>query len=145
MCIRDSISGIGAETVVQLFEAKLIRDSADLFNLTLNDLIGLERMAQKSAQNLIDGVAQSKKQPFSKVLFALGIRYVGETVAKKLAKQFKSMDALANASEESLIQTDEIGDRIAASLLSFFNNPYYIDFIKRLEAVSYTHLRAHET
>ena len=127
------ISGIGAETVVQLFEAKLIRDSADLFNLTLNDLIGLERMAQKSAQNLIDGVAQSKKQPFSKVLFALGIRYVGETVAKKLAKQFKSMDALANASEESLIQTDEIGDRIAASLLSFFNNPYYIDFIKRLE------------
>ena len=128
------ISGIGAETVVQLFQAKLIRDSADLFNLKLNDLIGLERMAQKSAQNLIDGVAQSKKQPFSKVLFALGIRYVGETVAKKLAKQFKSMDALANASEESLLKTDEIGDRIAASLISFFNNPDHIDFIKRLEA-----------
>lgn len=128
------ISGIGAETVVQLFEAGLIRDSADLYNLTLNDLIGLERMAQKSAQNLVDGVAQSKKQPFPKVLFALGIRYVGETVAKKLAKQFKSMDALANASEESLLQTEEIGDRIAASLQSFFKDPHHKEYIKRLEA-----------
>ena len=128
------ISGIGAETVVQLFEAGLIRDSADLYNLTLNDIIGLERMAQKSAQNLVDGVAQSKKQPFPKVLFALGIRYVGETVAKKLAKQFKSMDALANASEESLLQTEEIGDRIAASLQSFFKDPHHKEYIKRLEA-----------
>ena len=128
------ISGIGAETVVQLFEAGLIRNSADLYTLTTSDLIGLERMAEKSAQNLIAGVEASKQQPFPKVLFALGIRYVGETVAKKLAKKFKSLSVLANANLETLMETEEIGDRIAASLLAFFQNPEQRDLIARLAA-----------
>jgi len=127
------ISGIGAETVIQLFEARRIQDSADLYSLTVEDLIDLERMAEKSAQNLVEGVSQSKSQPFPKVLFALGIRYVGETVAKKLAKKFKTIDALASASWEDLIETDEIGERIATSLQSYFNDPKQQQLLHRLK------------
>ena len=127
------ISGIGAETVTQLFEAGLIQNSADLYILTVSDLIGLERMAEKSAQNLVEGVSQSKNQPFSKVLFALGIRYVGETVAKKLAKKFKNIEALALATWEELIETDEIGERIALSIQAFFRDPQQLQLVNRLE------------
>jgi len=127
------ITGIGAETVIQLFEAGLIQNSADLYMLRETDLIRLERMADKSAQNLVEGVLQSKNQPFPKVLFALGIRYVGETVAKKLAKKFKNIEALALATWEELIETDEIGERIAKSIQSFFNDPQQRQLVNRLK------------
>jgi len=93
----------------------------------------LERMAEKSADNLIKGIEASKQIPFERVLFGLGIRYVGETVARKLAKQFKTIDALAEASEETLVAVDEIGARIAQSVVSFFSEEANQDLIKRLK------------
>ncbi len=128
------IDGLGAETVELLFNEGLITNYADLYELSIEQIIPLERMAEKSAQNLIDGIEASKQVPFEKVLFALGIRYVGETVAKKLAKHFKTIDALMSASYESLIGVDEIGDRIAESVISFSNNPLNIELIDRLRA-----------
>lgn len=114
------IEGLGGETVALLVSEGLINNYADLYELKAEQLTPLERMAEKSAENLIQGVASSKNIPFERVLFALGIRYVGETVAKKLAKHFKSIDAIANASLEELISVDEIGERIAASVIDFF-------------------------
>lgn len=116
------IEGLGGETVALLVEAGLVTTYADLYTLTVEDIIPLERMAQKSADNLVAGVLASKEIPFERVLFALGIRYVGETVAKKLAKHFKSIDALMQATFEELIAVDEIGDRIAESVMAFFAN-----------------------
>ena len=98
----------------------VIQSYADLYDLTIEDLLPLERMAQKSAENLVAGVAHSKQISFERVLFAIGIRYVGETVAKKLAKHFKSIDALMTASFKELVEVDEIGDRIAQSVIDFF-------------------------
>jgi DNA ligase (NAD+) len=100
----------------------LVHNYADLYELTVEQVLPLERMAQKSAENLVKGVAHSKEVPFERVLFALGIRFVGETVAKKLAKHYKSIDALSQASLMDLILVDEIGDRIAQSVLDFFEN-----------------------
>ncbi len=117
------IEGLGGETVALLVNEGLIKNYADLYTLSVADILPLERMAQKSAENLVDGVLKSKEIVFERVLFALGIRFVGETVAKKLAKHFKSIDALMAASFEQLIAVDEIGDRIAESVLEFFKIP----------------------
>lgn len=116
------IEGLGGETVALLFNNGLVHNYADLYELTVEQVLPLERMAQKSAENLVKGVAHSKEVPFERVLFALGIRFVGETVAKKLAKHYKSIDALSQASLMDLILVDEIGDRIAQSVLDFFEN-----------------------
>lgn len=128
------IEGLGAETVELLFKEGLIANYADLYTLTRGQLLPLERMAEKSAENLIKGVAASVAIPFERVLFALGIRYVGETVARKLAKAYKNMDALMQASKEELTAVDEIGERIADSLVSFFANEKNREIIDRLKA-----------
>ena len=127
------IDGLGGETVDLLRKEGLIENYADLYDLQVAQVIPLERMAEKSAQNMIDGIKKSKEIPFEKVLFALGIRFVGETVAKKLAKHFKSIDNLMTANLEALISVDEIGDRIAASILEFSNDLGNIQLINRLK------------
>lgn len=116
------IEGLGGETVALLVREDLIEDYADLFTLRKEDVLPLERMAEKSAENLIKGVEASKDIPFERLLYGLGIRYVGETVAKKLVKAFKSIDVLASASLENLVAVDEIGERIAQSVVDFFND-----------------------
>ena len=128
------IEGLGGETVALLVENGLINNYADLYELTVEQLLPLERMAQKSAENLVMGVDASKQIPFERVLFGLGIRFVGETVAKKLAKHYKSIDAIATAPLESLIAVDEIGDRIAESVVSFFSSEENNKTIERLRA-----------
>ena len=128
------IDGLGGETVGLLVKAGLIKDYSDLYDLTVAQVIPLERMAEKSAENLVKGIEASKQIPFERVLFALGIRYVGETVAKKLAKHYKSIDALMFASMLDLITVDEIGERIAESVVDFFSsdeNRIIIDRLKR--------------
>jgi len=117
-----NIDGLGEETVVQLYEAGLIRNVADLYSLSYDSLVALERMADKSVENLLKGVQNSKNIPFERVLFALGIRYVGETVAKRLAQSFKTIEALKKATLEELLDVHEIGERIAQSVLEFFQN-----------------------
>ena len=116
------IEGLGGETVALLFNNGLVRSYADLYDLTVEQILPLERMAQKSAENLIKGVEDSKNIPFESVLFALGIRFVGETVAKKLAKHYKNIDALSQATLIDLILVEEIGERIAQSVIEFFSN-----------------------
>ncbi|WP_233897732.1 NAD-dependent DNA ligase LigA [Tenacibaculum piscium] len=127
------IDGLGGETVDLLRKEGLIQNYADLYDLKTEQIIPLERMAEKSAQNMIAGIEKSKEIPFEKVLFALGIRFVGETVAKKLAKHFKSIDKLMTADLETLISVDEIGDRIAQSIIDFSNNLENIQLINRLK------------
>lgn len=126
------IEGLGAETVDALVKAGWIKDAADLYDLHFDQVVNLERMADKSADNLIKGVAKSKENPFERVLFAIGIRYVGETVAKKLAKRFKSMENLAKATYDELVNTDEIGEVIAISVQNFFLDEGNRKFIERL-------------
>ena len=128
------IDGLGSETVSLLVKNGLIYNYADLYELTVSDILPLDRMAEKSAINLIVGVEASKKIPFERVLFALGIRYVGETVAKKLSKHYKSINGLANASEEELINVDEIGEVIAKSVVNFFSLFENNDIINRLKS-----------
>ncbi len=128
------IEGLGGETVALLYENGLVKDYSDLYELTVDQVIPLERMAQKSAENLVNGIEKSKEVPFERVLFALGIRYVGETVAKKLAKHYKSITALSQASLMDLILVDEIGDRIAQSVIEFFDNQENIKIIERLNS-----------
>jgi len=127
------IDGLGAETVELLFKEKLIYNYADLYDLREEQIIPLERMAEKSAKNMIAGITKSKEIPFEKVLFALGIRFVGETVAKKLARHYKSMDNIINAGFEDLVSVDEIGDRIAQSIVDFSNDPGNIQLLERLK------------
>ncbi|MEZ2414034.1 NAD-dependent DNA ligase LigA [Muriicola sp. E247] len=126
------IEGLGAETVELLFKEGLIENYADLYTLTKEQVIPLERMADKSAENLIQGIADSVNIPFERVLFALGIRYVGETVAKVLARAFKNIDALMNATPESLTQVNEIGERIAESVVSFFREEKNREIVEEL-------------
>ena len=128
------IEGLGGETVELLFKEGLIANYADLYVLTKEQIMPLERMAEKSAENLVNGVAASKTIPFERVLFGLGIRYVGETVAKKLAKAYKNIDALIAASEEELVAVDEIGGRIAESVVQFFGNLDNIGIVDRLKS-----------
>jgi DNA ligase (NAD+) len=129
------IDGLGGETVALLVKEGLINNYADLYALQKEDILPLERMAEKSAENLVNGIEASKKVPFERVLFGLGIRYVGETVAKKLAKHFKSIDQLAEASFEELVKVDEIGDRIAQSVVAFFEEVKNRQTIERLKEV----------
>ncbi|TXG39376.1 NAD-dependent DNA ligase LigA [Seonamhaeicola maritimus] len=127
------IEGLGGETVALLVNAGLINNYSDLYELTKEQVIPLDRMAEKSADNLIEGIAQSVNIPFERVLYALGIRYVGETVAKKLAKHFKSIDAIINASEEELVNVDEIGIKIAESVVEFFGSEENNNIVDRLK------------
>lgn len=115
-----NIDGMGPETVDQLWEAGLLNDVGSLFALTAEQLLPLERMAERSVEKLLQGIEDCKERPFERVLFALGIRYVGETVAKKLARHFGSIDALRSADHEALVAVEEIGDRIAESVLEWF-------------------------
>jgi DNA ligase (NAD+) len=127
------IEGLGGETVVLLYQEGLIRRIDDLYRLNKDQLLPLERMAEKSVTNLIEGIEKSKEKPFDKVLFGLGIRFVGETVAKKLAKRFGSIDVLKKASLEELIQTEDIGERIAKSLVAYFSDPKNQDLLYQLQ------------
>jgi DNA ligase (NAD+) len=127
------IEGLGGETVALLYNNNLVKDYSDLYELTVEQVIPLERMAQKSAENLVSGIEKSKEIPFERVLFALGIRYVGETVAKKLAKHYKTIDALSKATIMDMILVDEIGERIAQSVVEFFENESNRLIIERLK------------
>lgn len=123
---------IGPETINLLYEQGLIRDAADLYLLRFEDLVSLERWAETSANNLLESIERSKSIPYERVLYALGIRFVGETVAQKLAQAFPDIDQLANATIEQLVMVDEIGERIAQSVTAYFANPLYSDFVRRL-------------
>ena len=126
------IEGLGGETVALLVNKGLINNYSDLYELTKEQVMPLERMAEKSAENLILGVSDSKKIPFERVLFAIGIRFVGETVAKKLAKHYKTIDAIAKASVDDLVNVDEIGIKIAESVIAFFRSQENCQIIDRL-------------
>ena len=128
-----NIDGLGVETVELLYKEGLIENYADLYDLKIEQIIPLERMAQKSAENLITGIAASRSIPFEKVLFALGIRFVGETVAKIIVRKFKNIDHIIAATFEELVAVDEIGERIAASIIDFFNNEYNLSLVSRLK------------
>lgn len=126
--------GLAEATIDQLYKAALINQSSDLYRLKYDDLEGLDRFAEKSAENLIESIRSSVNVPFERVLFALGIRYVGETVAKKLARHFKTIEAIAEASTEELMNVDEIGERIAQSVSEYFKDPENIAIIDQLKA-----------
>jgi DNA ligase (NAD+) len=127
------IEGLGGETVALLYNNGLVKDYADLYELSIADILPLERMAQKSAENLVNGIEKSKEVPFERVLYAIGIRYVGETVAKKLVKHYKNIDNLQNAGLMDLVLVDEIGERIAKSVIEFFENQENRLIIERLK------------
>ena len=129
-----NIEGLGSETVDVLFENGLVKSIADLYDLTYDQLIALDRMADKSVRNLLDGVETSKSIPFERVLFALGIRFVGETVAKKLAKHFKSLEFIQQATFDELTNVDEIGDKIAIAVQQYFLSDQHLQLITRLKA-----------
>lgn len=127
-----NIEGLGPETVDQFYQEGLIRDVADLYTLNAADICRLDRMGEKSADNIIQGIERSKEVPYERVLFALGIRFVGETVAKKIAKAFRSIDQLASATLDDLIHVDEIGEKIAQSIRLYFANEKNQELIARL-------------
>ncbi|HAQ71248.1 MAG TPA: DNA ligase (NAD(+)) LigA [Flavobacteriales bacterium] len=128
------IEGLGSETIDQLYDAGMLKSIGDLYDLTSEQLLPLERMAEKSVENMLTGIQESKLVPFERVLFALGIRYVGETVAKKLARYFKSLDKLMEADVETLVAVDEIGERIAESVVEYFQNEEHQLLIDRLKS-----------
>jgi len=127
-----NIDGLGEETIHVLFENKLISNCADLYTLSRENLLLLDRMAEKSVDNLLFSIEQSKTIRFDRVLFGLGIRFVGETVAKKLAKHFKSMEKISIATFDELIEVDEIGEKIAISVQQYFQDPSNLLLIDRL-------------
>jgi DNA ligase (NAD+) len=127
------IEGLGESVVDQLVSAGLIKTYADLYELNKDQIIQLERMASKSAQNLINAIEESKEQPFERVIYALGIRFVGKTVAKDLAKAFKTMNGLRSQTKEDLEAVDSIGPRIAESVVSFFQNEKNQQIVNKLE------------
>lgn len=128
-----NIDGLGPETVDMFYRLGLIQNTADLYKLTTKDIKGLDRMGEKSAENIINGIAQSKEIPFERVIFALGIRFVGETVAKKIAKAFKNIEELEDADLETLVSIDEIGEKIAQSILNYFANESNRELVNRLK------------
>jgi DNA ligase (NAD+) len=152
------IDSMGEETIDLLWEKGLIKNVADFYTLKYEDMLGLMkisideeagtkknvRLLDKSVTNILAGVEASKNTPFERVLFGLGIRFVGETVAKKLAKYFKTVDAIAAASFEELIAVDEIGDRIAESIIQWFANPQHLEIIENLKAAG-LHLSVDES
>jgi DNA ligase (NAD+) len=127
------IDGLGGETVTLLVNEGLINNYSDLYELSKEQIVPLERMADKSAENLINGIEASKQIPFERVLYAIGIRYVGETVAKKLARHYKNIDNIADAEIEELKAVDEIGEKIAESVKLFFDNEANRSILKRLK------------
>jgi len=127
-----NIDGLGSETIDQFYQEGMIHNIADLYTLKAPDIACLERMGKKSAVNIMEGIRASKEVPFERVLFALGIRFVGETTAKTLAKAFRSIDALASASLDDLVQVDEIGTRIAQSIVQYFSDVRNREIIERL-------------
>ena len=127
------IDGLGSETIDLLYTKNLVKNPADLYDLTFEQLINLDRMAEKSAKNLILGIENSKKSTFERILFGLGIRFVGETVAKKLAKQFITIDNIQHAELNELIETEEIGEKIAVSVQAYFKDENNLKLIKRLK------------
>lgn len=127
------IDGLGPETVDMFYQRGLIKNAADLYLLQADDIKNLERMGDKSAENIIKGIEASKQVPFERVLFALGIRFVGETVAKKIARSFNNIEELENADFEKLVNIDEIGEKIAQSILAYFSNPANRALVERLK------------
>ena len=141
-----NIDSLGEGKIEILYDHGLVKNVADLYDLTYTMILGLEKVIpagegkkekrisfrDKTAENIIKGIEQSKQVPFPRVLYALGIRYVGETVAKKLAAHFKAIDRLMAASFEELIQVDEIGDKIAESVILFFQKPVHREMVERL-------------
>lgn len=127
-----NIDGLGGETVELLFENGLVRDIADLYTLKAADLAVLPRLGEKSADNIINSIEASKAVPFARVLFGLGIRFVGETTAKYMAAHFKSLDAVMAADKQALMESDEVGDKIAESIIGYFADPVNISILERL-------------
>jgi DNA ligase (NAD+) len=127
------IDSIGSELCETLYKSGLVQSVADFYDLTAEDLRTIDRMGEKSIQNILNGIQESKSQPFERVLFALGIRYVGETVAKKLCKAFNSIESLSKANLEELVDVDEIGERIAQSIHLYFSDEYNTLLIDRLK------------
>lgn len=128
-----NIDNVGPETVDLFYQLGLIHDAADLYQLTVDDIKGLDRMGEKSAENIINGIQRSKQVPYERVVFALGIRFVGETVAKTVAKAFPSIDELAQASLDALLHTDEIGEKIAESIMRYFADEKNRQLVERLK------------
>lgn len=139
-----NIDGLGPETVDLFYRLGLIRNAADLYDLTVEKIKGLDRMGEKSAENIIAGITQSKKIPFERVIFALGIRFVGETVAKKIARAFKDIDELRQATFEKLISIDEIGEKIGESILLYFANQVNLRLIERFKTAGLQLCRTEE-
>lgn len=139
-----NIDGLGPETVDLFYQQGLIRDVSGLFSLRVDDIQGLERMGRKTAENIVNGIAASRAVPFERVLFALGIRFVGETVAKKLARAFGSIDALRRADMQALTAIDDVGERIAQSIIAYFANPQNRALVERLEAAGLQFSRTDE-
>ena len=129
-----NIDSIGSEMAKTLYQQALVKDIADLYTLNTEDLLNLERMGEKSARNIIDGIQQSKNVPFERVLFGMGIRHIGETVAKKLAQALGNIDTLMSADKETLVGIDEIGEVIADSLVSYFSELEHRQLVERLKA-----------
>jgi DNA ligase (NAD+) len=129
-----NIDGLGEETIDQLYDSGLIKNIADLYTLQFAQVVALERMAEKSANNLLAGIEASKTVPFERVLFALGIRHIGETVAKKLAFHFKNIDAIIAASLEELIRVEDIGEKIAVSIKEYFSLAESLALIEKLKS-----------
>jgi DNA ligase (NAD+) len=126
---------IGKESIELLYSKGLINNVADLYSLTLEDLISLERWGQKSAENLLKSLEESKKVEFHRVLFALGIRFVGATVAKRITNQLSSMEAISSATIEQLMKIDDVGERVANSIVDFFSNEQNVDIVNRLKQI----------
>jgi DNA ligase (NAD+) len=133
-----NIEGMGDALVNQLTDRGLVKNDADIYRLTKSDLLSLERMGDKSAQNVLDEIANSKKLPLERVIFGLGIRFVGERTAEFLAEHFGSLDSLMTASEEELQEVNEVGPRIAHSIAEFFQEPRNRDLVKQLRDAGLT-------
>jgi DNA ligase (NAD+) len=128
-----NIDSLGGETINQLYETGLLKNIADIYDLKKEQLLPLERMAEKSAQNLIEGIEKSKSVPFERVLYAIGIRHVGETSAKKIARKVRSIENLLSLNKEQLLEIDEVGETIADSIINHFNNPLNKEIFNRLQ------------
>jgi len=139
-----NIDGLGPETVDMFYRLGLIKNTADLYQLTVDDIKDLDRMGAKSAENIIKGIDKSKEIPFERVMFALGIRFVGETVAKKIARSFSSIDEVAEADLEILKSIDEIGEKIAQSILNYFSNSSNRELVRHLKEVGLQLYRTEE-
>jgi len=126
------IDGFGSETIERLLDKNIIKNFDDIYNLKVGQLVGLERMAQKSAENLVFAISNSKAQPYHKVLYSLGIRHVGETVSKRLTSYFPTINDLINASYEDILNVDEIGEKIAMSLKKYLSEPINLELLKKL-------------